>query len=437
MFLSMFRLQMKKKKVILFTGSFPYAEAKEDGFIMPELPILSEKFEKVVIVPLSATGSLVSLQDYKNINTDTNLFNHYFQTTLLRKFYFVLSSLFSIQFIIAIYYDKTFLSFKKIGRTLSEFYRARCVKKWLQQFFKSVTQEEEYILYTYWFNYATLGSVLFKHPCIKMRVTRCHRFDLYDSKVNFRSTYFRKFVLEKITQVYTVSKEGRNYLQNKFPAYSNKIDCVYLGINGKGIRNIIPVSGNNHLYIFSCSYMVPVKRNNLLAHYIIALADKFPNCFISWEHAGGGPLLEEVKNIVQQADKKNLNAVFWGIVDNKQILEHYSNDPVDVFVSLTESEGLPVSMMEAQSFGVPIVSTNVGGVSEIVLDKKTGFLLNENPTLEEFIDVMSFFITSGNKVENMRENSYQNWLDNFNAKTNHSTLSEKIVGNNLNLVKSK
>ena len=54
--------------------------------------------------------------------------------------------------------------------------------------------------------------------------------------------------------------------------------------------------------------------------------------------------------------------------------EYYSANRVDLFISLSASEGLPVSMMEAISFGIPILATGVGGVPEIV-NTSTGRLV--------------------------------------------------------------
>lgn len=48
---------------------------------------------------------------------------------------------------------------------------------------------------------------------------------------------------------------------------------------------------------------------------------------------------------------------------------------LDIFVSVSAKEGLGVSLLEAGSYGVPIVATNVGGIPEIVQDGVTGFLV--------------------------------------------------------------
>ena len=49
---------------------------------------------------------------------------------------------------------------------------------------------------------------------------------------------------------------------------------------------------------------------------------------------------------------------------------------MDVFLFTSVAEGLPNVLIEAQGFGVPVVSTNVGGVSEVILDGETGILVN-------------------------------------------------------------
>src|SRR3954469_15730867 len=53
----------------------------------------------------------------------------------------------------------------------------------------------------------------------------------------------------------------------------------------------------------------------------------------------------------------------------------------DVIVLTSDNEGTPVSLIEAQAAGVPVVSTNVGGVRSVVLDGETGFLADEPANL--------------------------------------------------------
>ena len=63
-----------------------------------------------------------------------------------------------------------------------------------------------------------------------------------------------------------------------------------------------------------------------------------------------------------------------GQLDHREVLSFYERHHVDALLSLSLSEGLPVSMMEAQSYGIPIVACAVHGVPEIV-NERTGILL--------------------------------------------------------------
>lgn len=406
-----------KKTLIFFTASFPYRIAGEQTFISPELKFLSSHFNKVVLVPLTVDDAPFSLSEYENVRVDTSLA----VTLKNRKLFYKIArcgkALFSLFFFNAFWQDKGDGVFNKVKITLGEIYRASEVKKWLTYHFDSLPADESCILYTYWFDFATLGCTMFHDSRIKNKVTRAHGYDVYDFGVKFRSEFLRKYALSRLGGVYVVSDEGKEYLQSRFPVYQDKIYKMYLGTHRHSdvMCQVVP----DKFCVFSCSFMNPVKRNDLLASYMIAFAKSFPSFTIVWTHAGGGPLLEDVKLIVEKEPCKNLQVMFLGSVDNKTIVDFYTTQPVDIFVSLSESEGLPVSMMEAQSFGVPIVATGVGGVPEIVIENETGFLLTPDPEIEEFCNKISFFLDK-KKASPMRIKSYMNWERRFNAKKNHS-----------------
>lgn len=83
--------------------------------------------------------------------------------------------------------------------------------------------------------------------------------------------------------------------------------------------------------------------------------------------AGAGPEEEEVR---RQARRLELDEVvrFHGYVRSAQVLEWLARGKVDVVVLPSESEGLPVSLIEALAYGVPAVASDVGGVKELLGD---------------------------------------------------------------------
>jgi glycosyltransferase involved in cell wall biosynthesis len=83
--------------------------------------------------------------------------------------------------------------------------------------------------------------------------------------------------------------------------------------------------------------------------------------------AGGGDLLDQVK---AQAPK-NTKVLGW---TNAAKLFAAS----DIILSTSENEGMPIALIEAQLAGKPVVATNVGGVAEVVINNKTGFVTKKN-----------------------------------------------------------
>ena len=96
--------------------------------------------------------------------------------------------------------------------------------------------------------------------------------------------------------------------------------------------------------------------------------------------AGGGDMLDQVK---AQAPK---NTKVLGWTDAPKLLADS-----DIILSTSENEGMPIALIEAQLASKPVVATNVGGVAEVVLNNKTGFVKKKNTqelakALEKLID---------------------------------------------------
>jgi glycosyltransferase involved in cell wall biosynthesis len=83
--------------------------------------------------------------------------------------------------------------------------------------------------------------------------------------------------------------------------------------------------------------------------------------------AGGGDLLEEVKS------KAPANVSVIGWADAADLF-----GAADIILSTSENEGMPVALIEAQLAGKPVVATDVGSVSEVILNHETGIVANKN-----------------------------------------------------------
>ena len=85
-------------------------------------------------------------------------------------------------------------------------------------------------------------------------------------------------------------------------------------------------------------------------------------------------------------------------------------------------------MMEAAAFGVPIVATDVGGVSEIVVDGRNGFLVPRDvDALGYAIAIENFFSLPHGQQMEFRRTSRQIWADRFDAGRNFPDWTEELA----------
>jgi glycosyltransferase involved in cell wall biosynthesis len=97
----------------------------------------------------------------------------------------------------------------------------------------------------------------------------------------------------------------------------------------------------------------------------LEVADALPDT--RFVMAGGGDLIEQVK----AAAPSNVSVIGWA--DAADLF-----GASDIILSTSENEGMPVALIEAQLAGKPVVATDVGSVSEVILNHETGIVTNKN-----------------------------------------------------------
>lgn len=95
---------------------------------------------------------------------------------------------------------------------------------------------------------------------------------------------------------------------------------------------------------------------------------------------------------------------------------------VDCFITTSSTEGgNPVSIMEALSFGIPIIATSVGGITEMLIDTEN-ILLPPNPSIEEVADALdNLWSRSLESLTGLRERNRLLWQNCFTAEKNYRT----------------
>ncbi|NJN27829.1 MAG: glycosyltransferase [Cyclobacteriaceae bacterium] len=237
------------------------------------------------------------------------------------------------------------------------------------------------VLYYYWGNNQTLLVPFLKKMGYGKIVVRFHGFDLYKDRLGGYQP-FRRPLLEALSIAAPISEFGLRYLKQEYSDIKFNARVLRLGVKGTGKS---PRSQNGCVNIVSCSRIIRLKRIELIPRILKQLPFR-----IKWTHIGDGEFInlvyEEIKELPQ-----NMKFELTGWMSADEVPEYYRNNAVDLFISLSESEGIPVSIMEALAAGIPVFSTDVGGIREIVNDE-VGCLIDPNLTVEEMVELLAGFI---------------------------------------------
>lgn len=294
-----------------------------------------------------------------------------------------------------------------------------------------VKPEDEVYVYSFWLSRPAFGNALISNwygDNVRNCVSRTHRYDLYEEENELGYLPFRQYICENIGTIYFSSKDTIEYYSNKH--YSDRKQPVYkLSYLGTRAFERKKLRAKDELVIVSCSAIIQRKRLDLIVRFVKELMKKTPNC--RWIHIGDGELEDDIRRMAA-AELPQGSYEFAGRVTDDDIYDIYRDRDADFFVNLSDSEGIPVSIMEAMSMGIPIIARNVGGIADAVCDGKNGFLIDEVEAIEVTLDRTAERVARAFRDQiaygALSESVYQMWNDTFNGKRNADLIAGDITG---------
>lgn len=160
----------------------------------------------------------------------------------------------------------------------------------------------------------------------------------------------------------------------------------------------------------------PIKNLLFFIEVVAGVISKLPNCHVLI--VGDGIMREGLENKVRQLGLEQKIHLVGSI--QAGIGNYYSL--MDVFLMTSFSESLPNVIIEAQSFGIPVVSSDVGGIREGILEKETGWLFEEFDS-EQFINQIIELLKDVPLREEIRAKARKYTEDRFGL----SNLAKKLV----------
>ena len=232
-------------------------------------------------------------------------------------------------------------------------------------------------------HFATRATGCARELATKLRIPftfTAHRYDIYDKAP--QDWYQRAM---DAAGVITVSQANIDYINQQFGVPKDYMQLIPCGVNTE-LFSPNAASINDIPLIVCVARLHPVKNLSLLLRACANLRERgvLFKCVI----IGEGDEREKL-----EAEHQQLNLGYFlkliGAQDQHQVCQWWKL--ADIGVLTSHSEGMPVSLMEAASCGVPVVTTGVGGIPEMVDHNKTGLITADND-LGAFTDALELLV---------------------------------------------
>jgi colanic acid/amylovoran biosynthesis glycosyltransferase len=285
-------------------------------------------------------------------------------------------------------------------------------------------------LYSYWFTDVVFGLMIIKKDNSQFNVcSRLHGWDcfFYRNKENYLP--LRAGIFKVLDSICPVSQAGKDHLIEKTPNINHDNIKVYnLGVQIELSDYPLKYS-KSKLRLVSIAFVHHVKRLHLIID-ALALIDSIE---VEWTHIGSWSDETEwhKKHAFDKLGiKKNIKYTFLGEISQDEVHKFLEEHKADFLLNVSESEGLPVSMMEALAAGVPVISTSVGGVPEIISHNYNGFLMLPNPTKEQIADFLSDISLMDEDIyKEITLNCRKSFVNKWQARKNYNAFAAQILQN--------
>lgn len=399
----------------------------DSSFFLNELGILTKEFDRVIILSYP-----VSKEKIVDIEKEYGVVCHIVDSKKVS--IKLISGLFrwlknaEVKQEIKEYFSLSFKGITRVAYIL--FYGVFALQTYwkIEDEIKKTEDKTEITLYSYWLSRPAYAVAYFadkNSDLIKKTITRAHGYDLYEYRNSLAYLPFRKYIDKNLDKIFFISKDGLNYYQNWREKLSEKKDWADLTVNYLGTYNRghlqKQMKKKNGIVLASCSSVIPVKRLDL----IIGLLEQIRDIRIKWIHIGNGELFEQIRDEAKRR-LSHMEILFSGKVDNGDVLKIYQKEDVDYFINLSDSEGIPVSIMEAISMGIPVIARNVGGIREIV-NEWNGCLLEQTDGLEKVKDFLRLRVEKQEEYEVYSKYARRFWEQKFNGDRNYSQFMKEII----------
>lgn len=185
-------------------------------------------------------------------------------------------------------------------------------------------------------------------------------------------------------------------------AFANVAPSNYLlkKFKEKGLENIVFIPNSIQLKEYKYKNRIHIQPNllwvrsfariynpQMAIHVFKHIKEKYPNATLTMVGPDKDGSLIETRNL---AESLNLNVNFTGKLSKKDWTDLAKKH--DIFINTTHFDNTPVSVIEAMALGLPVVTTNVGGIPFMLTNNENALLINDDKSIEMVNAIETFLI---------------------------------------------
>lgn len=372
--------------IVIMTSGFPFPGAEQ--FLESEIMFWGLSSDRVILLPATFGGSPRNVPP--GIEIDVTLAE---MRTRLMKLAFFVASPFANTFRHEVFYLRSIGNLSP--RTLYQAARATSQTLLATRGLRKVADRCGRIdlVYSYWNDALSYGAVVSKRRgYVKHVVSRAHgEYDLYEEAHTNAYMPIKRQFINDFDVIFPISQHGHDYAARVYGLTPERNIVSRLGVHVPDRTTRVSDQGRCH--IVSVSFCTPVKRIDKIVQALAVASQIMPEISFKWTHVGGGPLLPELQELGASilSSTSNMHHVFTGTMSHDEVLKFLLEEPIDLLINTSECEGIPVSIMEAMSCGIPAIAPDIGGVSELVGNGR-GVLMGNLPEVDEIASHLAEFI---------------------------------------------
>ena len=388
-----------QRSLVFITAEYPFG--KQETFIENEITLLAEAFDQIIVLPKNTPGASRRMPPNCSLGRPYGATSATTGKCLLWKEWLQVKG--------------------HVGKSKVAYRSWQGINKRLTQI-KASTNDiaGEIIYYSYWLDEGAMASAHLGQRDGRTSISRAHGWDVYPVRHPYDYLPFRTFLANSELTVCPISNHGTSALRDQG---FRKLDLFYLGTRSpETIKGGQAEQNQGNKILVSVSSLINLKRVERIAQIFVQLRKSDSQW--QWHHFGDGPLEGQLRQWLQTQEAENYH--LHGRQPNEAVRDWLNtNHDNTLFINQSTTEGLPVSMMEAMSYGIPCVGTNVGGVSEIIDNGKNGLLHDVDLSVETVAHLIQAL--EEDHLHAMAENAKNTWQNKFNAEKNYTAFLKRLT----------